>query len=472
MGNLFIIFSLAIFNPQDVGTTALPLLKLDLGPRASALGETFTGLADDVTALYWNPAGLAQISNWEFFLSHQEWFLNTRDEYLSFALPLNRFSEKSNGTLGLGIVYSSNENVEFWSSENLPGDTFGTNSGYLTLGYGLKINDDFFIGGGIKGAYENLRTEKGTGVATDLGLLYKLANFNLGMAIKNLGFGLRYGQEYERLPLLLKLGSCYYYKMLNLLLDLNLPIDNSPNLHFGSEWTIGGSFAIRTGFRTGPQDLSGLDWKSGFTFGFGIILTNFAIDYALVSYGKLGTTHRIGLRTTIAPKYYGTLKIRVIDHQNQRPLIAQLKITSPLKTIETETNERGESFVTGLKPGWIKVISQKDKYYPATDSVYITDEKEHSITFGLKSLGYGTVWGGVYDVETKKPLGGKIFYEGIVQGSQKIDSLVGTYTLRNLPNGSYKLKVIGPKGYASQEITIEVESDMVKVQDFYLEPKK
>src|SRR5262245_26116582 len=49
----------------DPGITSANFLKLGIGPRAAAMGDAQVGLADDVYATYWNPAGLAQLQNRE-----------------------------------------------------------------------------------------------------------------------------------------------------------------------------------------------------------------------------------------------------------------------------------------------------------------------------------------------------------------------------------------------------------------------
>jgi hypothetical protein len=60
---LFILFAFSLLvhpaNAGGVGTTSADWLRLGLGTRASALGGNFTGGANDVSAMYYNPAGLA-----------------------------------------------------------------------------------------------------------------------------------------------------------------------------------------------------------------------------------------------------------------------------------------------------------------------------------------------------------------------------------------------------------------------------
>src|SRR5437762_3445025 len=48
-------------HASDAGTSSANFLKLGIGPRAIAMGEAQVGVADDVYATYWNPAGLARL---------------------------------------------------------------------------------------------------------------------------------------------------------------------------------------------------------------------------------------------------------------------------------------------------------------------------------------------------------------------------------------------------------------------------
>ena len=48
---------------EDVGTTAFAFTKIGVGARPVAMGGAFVGLADDITALYYNPAGLAGLQD-------------------------------------------------------------------------------------------------------------------------------------------------------------------------------------------------------------------------------------------------------------------------------------------------------------------------------------------------------------------------------------------------------------------------
>ena len=95
------LFILAIFftinaNPlwaqtkshEAAGTTGLNFLKIGVGGRPAGMGEAFVAVADDASALYWNPAGLARLTSPEAIAMHNEWFQGMRYEYLGYVQPL------------------------------------------------------------------------------------------------------------------------------------------------------------------------------------------------------------------------------------------------------------------------------------------------------------------------------------------------------------------------------------------------
>ena len=53
------------------GTTTGELLKIPVGTRAIGMGEAYTALADDSSALYWNPAGMSLTNQKEVTFEHE-----------------------------------------------------------------------------------------------------------------------------------------------------------------------------------------------------------------------------------------------------------------------------------------------------------------------------------------------------------------------------------------------------------------
>ncbi|MEO0093573.1 MAG: PorV/PorQ family protein [candidate division WOR-3 bacterium] len=462
-----ILFFILNLGTSDIGTAVFPLLKIGPGPRASAMGEGFIGLADDATACYWNPAGLAQLNKFETFLCHQEWFYGFRDEYLSLGLPVGK------GGFGLGGVYSRTDGVEQWSLNNTPGDTFATQAGFIALSYGYELTNFFLLGATLKGLYEDLKVIKGTGFSGDLGLLFRLGKkFNVGLAGQNLGLGIRYGESNYPLPIQFKIGFCLKPNHFNIVSDFTMPFDNIPYGNLGIEWNIKNVFALRAGYRTGPQNLASLGYENGLSFGCGIFLGRVTIDYAFVPYGNLGNTHRLALRTAIPLPGSGSFKLKVIDGRTKRPVIASVVFSGIIQTIQ-KTNLKGEVYLDNLNSGWLRFGVTDGDYFPYNDSIFIQGIGEQTFTVELVKLGYGTIWGMICDSITQKPIGGVITYTGYASGSCTADTLSGTYTLRNLPIGLYQLEVNGPnKNYLPQRCSIYISYDEVVAKDFYLTRKR
>src|SRR4029077_5172701 len=76
-----------VAQSSDPGTTAANFLKLGVGPRAIAMGNAQVGLANDVYATYWNPAGLARLETPEAGFVQNQYLQNISEEYLAFAYP-------------------------------------------------------------------------------------------------------------------------------------------------------------------------------------------------------------------------------------------------------------------------------------------------------------------------------------------------------------------------------------------------
>lgn len=455
------------FGTSDVGTTVFPLLKIGPGPRPAALGSSFIGLADDATACYFNPAGLAQLTKLETFLSHQAWFYGFQDEYLSFGLPIGK------GGFGLGAVYSRVEGVENWTANNIPIDTFATQAGFVVLSYGYELANWFLLGASVKGLYDDLKVEKGLGFCSDLGFIFRLGDkFNLGLAGQNLGLGVKYGEENYPLPSQFKIGFCLKPNHFNIVSDFTVPLDNLPYGSIGIEWNIRKVFALRAGFRTGPEDLASLGYKNGISFGCGIFLGKVFVDYGFVPYGSLGNTHRFSLRIAVPLPGSGLLKLKVIDSRTRRPITADIVFSGIRKELR-KSNLRGEAYLEKLNKGWLKFGVTKDGYLPYTDSIFIYGAEEQTFTCELKKLGYGTIWGMVYDSITQKPIGAIVTYKGQIAGNFTTDTLTGTYTLSNLPIGLYELEVSGlTKNYFPQRCSVYLSYDEVVTKDFYLTRKK
>ena len=172
----------AISHGQGVG---LPFLKIGIGARQAGMGGVFTGVADDVYALWWNPGGLGHIRMWQWSVAYNRWFTDVYQATLTFAKQFRIIGSRKT-TLGLSCSYLG---MPPWDATG--GKEPLVSAGHLVAGVSLGQRLDWIsraLAVGINAQVISSRfdTYKSQGVATDLGILFKPERFKLG----RWGFGI------------------------------------------------------------------------------------------------------------------------------------------------------------------------------------------------------------------------------------------------------------------------------------------
>lgn len=174
------------FSQNKVGTTAAPFLGIAAGPRAVGMGGAFTAVADDPSALYWNPAGISRTGETAFLLEHTDYLVGTSFNYFAGVVALDQ-----DDAIGLGVTdldYGS-DLVTTVSEPMGTGETWSASDWAVGLTYARNLTDRFSIGGTAKMIMQNIWHESATGWALDAGVLY-ITPFNdmkIGMEIANFG---------------------------------------------------------------------------------------------------------------------------------------------------------------------------------------------------------------------------------------------------------------------------------------------
>ena len=90
---IFILISLALIpsalfaTNKKVGTSGAQFLKIGAGARPTAMGDSFVAVGEDVNAVYFNPAGIAEISRPEMSVMHTQWIADTSYDFGAFCYP-------------------------------------------------------------------------------------------------------------------------------------------------------------------------------------------------------------------------------------------------------------------------------------------------------------------------------------------------------------------------------------------------
>ena len=221
-----------LFPQSTIQTTGVPFLLIGPNSRFSAMGESGTAIADDATAMHWNPSGLAfQQTNTEINFTHSPWLagLNISDLFYDY-LAAKKYIKAINGTVGVDLTYLN-------IGEIIQTDEFGNNIGSfkayefaIGLAYATKATDNLGLGITTRFIYSNLSgggrpvgNEKHTGTAFtmsfDLSMLYKFGSgpkflkdkFNIGISLANMGPKITYidADQADPLPTTLRLGLAY-----------------------------------------------------------------------------------------------------------------------------------------------------------------------------------------------------------------------------------------------------------------------
>ena len=278
---------------QNTGTRAMTFLKIGVGAKAIGMGESQVAEANDLYASYWNPAGLAKIRRPQFGLMHNEWFEGINHEFLGFVQPIDGV-----GVIGGSVVYMSFGEIQGRDANGKETRVFRPYDLALILSYARHIGSNMALGANAKWVREEIDTESAQALAFDVGGLYTFSNqpLSFGFNLQHLGTQAKYIEDSFNLPFNIKVGGAYRLLEDNftIVADVNRPSDNNITTGFGVAVAVSELLHLRTGYkyRIGGNDLG---TASGMTGGVGFRIESFQIDYAFVSFGKLGPTHRFSL---------------------------------------------------------------------------------------------------------------------------------------------------------------------------------
>ncbi|MEW6618976.1 MAG: PorV/PorQ family protein [bacterium] len=293
---------LGLLSVQEVeakaGKTPYSFLKIGIGARALGMGSAFVGLADDPTAIYWNPAGLNQIKQRKLLFSHNQLSLHTTQEFLSYAQPLS-----SNQSIGASINYLNSDKIEKRTGPtDAPIGSFDTSDLNISLGYARGLTHDLSIGITGKFIQEKLEDEKATTFAADLGGLYKRGDLNIGVNLQNIGKKVKFIKQSYPLPLNIKTGITYKLRddlIFAVDIDKFLKESNS-KLHLGIEYRLLDNLTLQGGY---SQSLNSHSKDLGkYSFGLGLKRNHTLFDYCFLPYDDIGSTHRLSLSVQFPKK--------------------------------------------------------------------------------------------------------------------------------------------------------------------------
>lgn len=315
-----------VMDVSGVGTSAAPFLEIDVGSRAASMGGAYTSVANDVSALYWNPAGIAWNQGFQIEFTHSPWLADISYNFFGITQSLPSI----NSSIGFSLI-SLDYGEQPVRTVNRPegtGENYSATDMALAISFASALTDRFSFGLTTKYISQKILSAKGSAFAIDVGVYYNttLKGLRLGASISNFGSQIQLSGrhlttivdpdptvdnfdrvpvsyktgEYD-LPLLFRAGISYQRDLdsfgdVLFSVDLNHPSNATESISMGVEYGYGKIFFLRAGYK----NLFERDSIAGLSLGAGIDYRlkesiGFRFDYSWSDWGVLKSAQRFSV---------------------------------------------------------------------------------------------------------------------------------------------------------------------------------
>lgn len=309
LGIIFI--SINFLNAE--GQAIFSFLNVTPTSRAAALGESFVGVAEGPESVLYNVAGLSEIRSKNIFFQSDVPPLieEIRQNHFIYVHPL----QKGSWSVDLGGLQAGGFTRTVADASTTDGyretGKFSTYDMNFSFALSRKLNDSFSIGMKASFLRESLSDAVANGVGFDSGLIYKDNQFPVqwGLSIQNVGPKVKFKDESFSMPTVVRTGIMIVQPVGSFIpiipekslftAEVYKPFYGDISLRGGVELSLfSDSFKLRSGYRyqTKKTELgSQFNIPNGITMGFGFPVKNCQFDFATISMGELGFSHRISI---------------------------------------------------------------------------------------------------------------------------------------------------------------------------------
>ncbi len=344
--------------------------------RAMGMGGAFVAIADDASAVYYNPAGMSALERFQLSGLHVSLWEGVNYDCLHFVYPTLDY-----GFFGIGVMRIGVDDIVRRDEYNIKRGEFGFHQEQYHLAYSLHLTQNLSFGVSGKIASQSLGGFHASGFSSDFAVLFRTPGYrqlSIGMNLQDIfSTGLKLKTENERLPLNLKGGIGYevYYgnfdNRLRFALDIDKTERRDPQLHFGMESDWFGNVFLRSGV-----DNEGFNWGGGVSVGL------VGVDYAFVNSEAVGNVHRFSVRINFGKPLSIQLRERIALEES----INQERLAT-FSRLEKMSNaryyhEQGDSLAEEGKfekaeLAYNNALAWYPEYEPAKESLYkISSELE------------------------------------------------------------------------------------------------
>ena len=304
------------FGDSRSGSTGMQFLKIAPDARSLSIGGAYVATANDVAAMFWNPAGITAVDTGKINVqvSHTQYFGDISANYIGAVIKAGK-----NSFLGMQVMSMNygtmDETTEFESGGT--GRTFTLSNYYLGLTYAQILTSNFSFGLNARYANEGFPGVSIHNVLFDLGLKYNIGIKNARFGVNFSNFGINVNPQGKAqilkftgvtdvstfssvtVPGVFRFGGAFDpiyegHHQLTVAAQLNHPTDNNETYGLGTEYNYKNTFFGRLGYEFASDER----YRAP-SFGAGIKLKrnygSLSIDYGFLAKNNLGSLHRITL---------------------------------------------------------------------------------------------------------------------------------------------------------------------------------
>jgi hypothetical protein len=311
----------ALADSAKVGSSGAQFLRIGVGSRYQGMAETAVATVNDVYAMYWNPAGMADVDNWEVGFTNVNWLL---DINLNYAAMAHRFEDIGVFGASVAVLSTGEQETTTILEHDGTGDTYTATSYAIGLSFARQLTNRFAFGMTGKLIGEKIGVVSSRGIAFDFGtMLYTgFQSLRMGMSITNMGADMKFsGNGLEvpyndslrsddspvdaelsanpySLPLMFRIGLAYDFavgpkSVLTCSGEIRHPNDNERQASMGAQYAFDNRFYLRGGYKFN-YDEETLALGGGLRANVGQD-TRLLIDYSWQDFGRLESTQRFSV---------------------------------------------------------------------------------------------------------------------------------------------------------------------------------
>lgn len=258
---------------KKINISGMQFLKIGQGARATAMGDAFTAVSDDINAMFWNGAGLTHIENVAVQFNYANWLLDT--EIYSVSAAWNTRSARGE-VLGISLMTQAPKGSPETTiyQPNGTGQDVDVDQFQIGLLYAIKFTDKFSFSAKFNYVQENLFNQKTKAGTIDVGSFFYTGfrSLRIAMAFKNFGPDQKSRDAVFSylMPLTYTIGiaaEVYGEKgdpaYVTLSTESVYPVDFEQRWHSGAEVWLQNAIALRAGWKWN-YDLESVAFGAGF----------------------------------------------------------------------------------------------------------------------------------------------------------------------------------------------------------------